>query len=430
MRERAPSTDVAEAKAFLHEGRFAEALASCRRALQRDPTDLDAEHVVARILIARGQVPFAVMALERLTTRRPDDAELHTSLGFALRLAGDAPRARSALHRAIEVDPAEVKAHVELAYVDLLDGDLDAAIARLECAVEGPTSSGDAYFALAGALVHAGRTADARTAFSRAIELDPKLADRHIQLVYWYRSLKDEANALAMLDEGVALQPEHPELVHLRDAAHGDSTGDRVADEYLVHYFDQFSDRFDDWLVNRLDYHVPEALTGLVQQRVGDRARDLDVLDAGCGTGLMGPMLRPIARRLVGVDISPGMLSRARDRGYDELVEQELLRYLDERKAKFDLIVAADVLIYFGDLAALLTGFKAALNPDGAVGFSVERADEDRVLRQSGRWAHSERFVREAAAAAGLDVTLEPATLRLEHNEPVAGYLVIGGHAP
>jgi predicted TPR repeat methyltransferase len=64
----------------------------------------------------------------------------------------------------------------------------------------------------------------------------------------------------------------------------------------------------------------------------------LDILDLGCGTGLVRSLLRPLARTLTGVDISSNMLKIARQRRvYDKLVCNELIAFLKMHAKTFDL---------------------------------------------------------------------------------------------
>jgi predicted TPR repeat methyltransferase len=151
------------------------------------------------------------------------------------------------------------------------------------------------------------------------------------------------------------------------------------------------------------------------------------VLDLGCGTGLSGLALRPFAARLEGLDLSPRMLEAARLRGvYDALHEADLLAFLPKRAGAFDLIAAADVLNYLGDLAPALAALRGALKPSGEALFSLEAGEAEVALGEGLRFRHSPAHVARLAAAAGFAVARqEAATLRREKGAEVAGALFL-----
>jgi predicted TPR repeat methyltransferase len=192
---------------------------------------------------------------------------------------------------------------------------------------------------------------------------------------------------------------------------------------YVRGLFDGYAARYDRSLMVDLAYAAPNLLRGIVGDRLDDRA-PVAVLDLGCGTGICGPLFRPLASRLVGVDLSPGMLARARERGvYDDLVEADLVDYVAACRDPVELCIAADVFVYLGDLAPALAAIAQALAEGGYLAFTVESAEaEDWVLRRSGRYAHGRGYVRRAALASGLEVeAVERATLRTENDKPVPG---------
>ncbi len=155
------------------------------------------------------------------------------------------------------------------------------------------------------------------------------------------------------------------------------------------------------------------------------------ILDAGCGTGLCGPLVRSLCRSLVGVDLSSKMLARAQSRGcYDELVAAELVAFMRSRAGAFDAIVCADTLVYFGPLEEPLSAAREALRGGGPLVFTVEALatgePADHKLELSGRYAHGERYLRRVLAGAGFVVgSLSHVTLREERSEGVVGYLVM-----
>jgi predicted TPR repeat methyltransferase len=151
-------------------------------------------------------------------------------------------------------------------------------------------------------------------------------------------------------------------------------------------------------------------------------------LDLGCGTGLVGLRLRPLARTLTGIDISPKMVEAARQRQiYDHLVCGELIEVLRAQAGTFDLAVAADVFVYVGDLTAVFQELRRVLRAEGIFAFSVEAsAEQDLVLRPTRRYAHSKNYLEKLARDHDFAVeAIEPQVIRQQNGVDVAGYLAL-----
>jgi predicted TPR repeat methyltransferase len=190
--------------------------------------------------------------------------------------------------------------------------------------------------------------------------------------------------------------------------------------------YDQHSDHYDSHMIGTLKYRIPQILFDELARHLPSQA--LDVLDLGCGTGLMGARLRPLARTLTGVDLSPKMLDIARRRQiYDNLACGELVEFLRTLDKKFDLVVAADVFVYFGDLSGVFREARAALRGGGLFGFSIEASEEHEfVLRSNLRFAHSRAHIRRLAQDHGFVLqAMEPSVLRQEGEHDAAGYLAV-----
>jgi len=155
----------------------------------------------------------------------------------------------------------------------------------------------------------------------------------------------------------------------------------------------------------------------------------LVVLDAGCGTGLAAPTLRPLAATLHGLDLSPAMVAKARQRRlYDALYEADLENYLNRHPESYDLIVAADVMVYLGDLSAPLAAARNALHDGGTLAFTLERTEESEsyMLGAKHRYAHSRKYVAQQAEHCGFKIELlEDAVTRKDGGEDVPGLLVV-----
>jgi predicted TPR repeat methyltransferase len=198
----------------------------------------------------------------------------------------------------------------------------------------------------------------------------------------------------------------------------------RAPDDYISVYFDKFADTFDNQLVEVLGYRGHEQLNALVARRHRTFNR---ILDLGCGTGLAGPLLKKPGTHLTGIDLSPGMLRKAEDRAvYDELIVAEAVDYLACQTHAFDLIFAADVLIYIGDLGPLLRNAAGVIAPGSLLAFSIETTSErPYAFLPSGRFAHHTLDLEDLARGAFKMIEMEATTIRLEANQPVAGAFLL-----
>jgi predicted TPR repeat methyltransferase len=153
------------------------------------------------------------------------------------------------------------------------------------------------------------------------------------------------------------------------------------------------------------------------------------MLDLGCGTGLAGAAFRGRVDRLTGIDLSAAKIDEARRKAlYDRLDTGELIEFLEAEaaaQARYDLVVAADVLVYMQDLAIAAVAVRRVLEPGGLFGFTIEtHAGDGVLLRESLRYAHGAAHVRAAMADAGLKLAhLAEVSTRTERGEPVAGLL-------
>lgn len=308
------------------------------------------------------------------------------------------------------------------AWIDEAIGDgLLEADANSESA---PVLSAEELSAIAVALRDDERVLAAFVCQAHAAELAPDDSQM------WYR-LGELAHIVGRRDDARAAYgryidscPDDAEIVHILKALRDETPPPRAPDAFITQLYGQFASFYDENMSGELEYQAPDAIGGLVERTFGGR-RNLDVIELGCGTGLCGVVLRPWARQLTGVDLSPAMLDRARARGlYDALQLAEITRYLAaESSGPVDLIVACDTLIYFGDLRQVVQPAVRRLAPGGVIAFTVEHgARYPFLLDDSGRFTHHPDHLVEVAGEAGLAVVdLQESTLRYEYGNPVRG---------
>jgi predicted TPR repeat methyltransferase len=218
-------------------------------------------------------------------------------------------------------------------------------------------------------------------------------------------------------------------------ACSGENIPLRASDSYVESTFDNFAESFDAKL-GKLAYRAPDLVADALASACPEPGGNLVALDAGCGTGLCGPLIAPYVSRLTGVDLSGGMLAKARGRNaYDELVKAELTAYLLAHLAAFDLVISADTLVYFGSLQEVLAAAHGALRSGGLLIFTVEAMPDEPCQKAAngegyrinphGRYSHGSGYLREALLSAGFAILgMEPAILRNEGGSPVTGFVV------
>lgn len=278
------------------------------------------------------------------------------------------------------------------------------------------------------ALLALGRPAEAAAKLREAATASPD-ADTLIALAEAEDAARDLPAAVAAAERALRLSPGDPTAQRLVDRLRGERApfASLASPDRARASLDQNGQRFDEDLA-KLGYHGPRLLYEAVRAAAPE-ATALDVLDLGCGAGLAGAAFRALARRLVGCDVASRMLAEARRRGvYDRLEEGDLLEALGRAPAAWDLILVADVMIYFGDLSDVFQRAARALKPRGLFAFTVERGPDDGwALTPRGRFQHGAGYLRAEAERAGLAVAhLAPAPeLRRERNAPVEGFAAV-----
>ncbi len=313
------------------------------------------------------------------------------ALGRALLAADENAEALEVLRETASLAPAVAEAALALGEALLACGHLPTAIAEFERALRLEPGLPGASFALGSTWLQAGEP-------KRAIEFLADLAHEPSPLA------REVAGKLAQAEAMLAAE--------------------RSPQGYVRHLFDQFSANYDERMLSDLRYRAHDILRQLSDLIMDTSRLDYTILDLGCGTGLAGEAFKDVASRLDGVDLSPRMIELARRRGiYDELIVGDLVSVLQTQTRGYDLILAADTLVYLGDLMPVLQTVERRLRPGGMFFFTLERkTGSGYELGPKRRYRHSEAYVREQAERSGFKVNgLMECVPRIEAGIPVDG---------
>jgi predicted TPR repeat methyltransferase len=400
-----------------------------RRILEVAPDHPDAVHYSGVLAHQEGRSEQAVTLIERSLELEPRRADWHSNLAIVLRDRLQLDEAIVACQHAIAIDPDHANAHNNLGVLLRAQGNLVEAEAAYRAAIRVSPEHSDAYTNLGILLNGQKRTHEAAQCFYKVITFRPKHPEARRLLALAHCALGEVDKAVGIFEEWLEEEPDHPIALHMMAACSGRDVPARASDAYVEKTFDTFAGSFDAKLAKLL-YRAPALVAAMLEDAGIEASKCLDVLDAGCGTGLCGPLIAPYARRLIGVDLSARMLDQARARNvYDELVQRELTAYLRDSHGAFDAIVSADTLVYFGSLQDVAMAAAAALRPGGRLIFTVEElieagADPGYSISPHGRYSHARQYLERVLTDAKLQPEIVPAELRLEAGDPVQGLVV------
>jgi predicted TPR repeat methyltransferase len=334
-------------------------------------------------------------AIDAAVARDPNNAARWNSRGSLLAGMGRPEEALSSFDRALSIQPHFAEALCNRATLLLETHKLDAALGG----------------------------------FDAVLAIEPSLAIGWNNRGNTLSKMQRFEDAIVSYERALAIRPEFPEARENRDfALFALGRNTRSPSKYMRGLFDEFSSHYDNTMLEKLHYRAHLHVRAMAA-RVLPHSAPWRILDLGCGTGLLGTVFQDLAPggRLDGIDISPRMMDGARARGlFGELILGDLETVLAEPGPSYDLIISADTMTYFGDLAPAFAGVVKRLEPGGFCLFASEaKTGEAWEQTKVHRFRHSEAYLRAEASRAGLEfVDIVECTLRHEENEPVCGFAV------
>jgi predicted TPR repeat methyltransferase len=406
--------------------------------LEASPGQPDALHFLGLLHFQKGDADKAESLIRQAIEIRPDYADAHINLGNILKGQGWLSKAAASFRKAAELRPEDHNAHNNLCVVLKALGQHEDAVASGREAVALSPQLSYVWLNLGSALIKAGEEKQAMDAFAEAIRIEPEL-DGALDKYSYLRELLEQRGDIsaAPVEEQISVyekmlkeDPGHPIARHMLVALKNESAPERAADDYVVTLFDEMAEVYDYHLA-ALACQVPQLVQARLESLYPDPQGNLAVLDAGCGTGLLGEYLRGLSATLTGVDLSPQMIRKSAETGkYHHLYEAELTEFLGNVRSEYDLVVCADTLCYFGRLDEILAAIRGSLKPGGRLAFTTELSPDDEagdgfILHGHGRYSHRKSYISELLGSLGMeDIRMESRELRRERGEGVSGCVV------
>jgi predicted TPR repeat methyltransferase len=400
-----------------------------RKLLELDPENPNILHFFGLLRHQRGYSEEGVEWIKKALKWVPDYVDAENNLGNIYQQTGHPELAEQSYRRVLDIAPKFVVAYGNLGVALNELGRHHEAIVYLLKGIDFQPDDAYLYQNLGNVYRNLKNYREAVGMYNKSLELKPFDADAYRRLSRTFYIMGEIENCIDVLKQWLDYDPKNAMALHMYAAYANTNAPSRASDAYVRETFDSFAASFDG-VLKRLDYQAPFLVQKALQAVTPD-INSWQLLDIGCGTGLCGALVRPMVKRLVGVDLSSKMLERARAREvYDELIEAELTAFCLQEKSVYHAITCVDTFCYFGDLTGAMQAALCALRPKGWFIFTLEKQEESDLpegfhLNLHGRYSHTEAYLRNVLINAGFSIhSIETAVLRKERHDQVAGLVV------
>ena len=375
------------------QGKLREAIEAYNKALAIKPDYADAYNNMGNALQEQGALKEAIEAYYNALAIKPDYADAYNNIGLALRGQGNLEEAMEAYSKALNLRPDYADASYNMGITLQEQGKRYEAIEAYDKALAVKPDHANAFLNMGISLKELGKLEEAIEAFNKTLAIRPDYADAYLNIGI---TLKEQGNleeAIEAYNKALAIKPDYADAKHMRASLTGETTNSAPR-EYVENLFDGYASKFDQSLVEELEYDIPKILTNLTAKMHGTGSWG-SVLDLGCGTGLTGVEIEAFCSNLEGIDLSNKMLEKAKTRNvYDKLTHIDIVDYLSIAELNFDYFISTDVFVYIGNLSEVFRLIKSRNKKPGKLVFSTEHTENDGFhLERSGRYSHSKSYI-------------------------------------
>ncbi|MBS0290384.1 MAG: tetratricopeptide repeat protein [Proteobacteria bacterium] len=383
-------------------GRYEQAAGYFEKSIRIDPHAIDTHYNLANCYIQLDRLLDAVPHYEEVLKIRSDHLGALHNLGITLCALKRFEQAAPLLTQVVQKEPDNINA---LFHLGVINSSLAKAQEAINC-------------------------------YEQVLRLNPQHAHSHHNLATIYLHQQQKDKALIHYQKALALEPSNKTAEHMIAALNNKTQAQGAPTEYIRALFDQYAYSYDNQVKTQLQYKVPQLLREAISPFVQNTS-PLKMLDLGCGTGLCSPWFADITSKMIGVDISPNMIAVAHNLGaYHKLYTIDIFSFLESCKEEFNLIVAADVFVYFGELEQVFQQSYRILSSGGLFCFSIENLTFEEIqsdknhalfqLRSTGRYAHHPDYIHQLCRSIGFKINVEKKqTLRLQEEASIFGNLYV-----
>ena len=377
----------------------------------------------------KGELRKALLIYEKLHENIQPSPLLFYNIGLAQQELGDYEKAISYYNQAAQLSPHDVDILYNLALCYQKNKNRKMALILYQKAHDCSPDDVDILYNLGCCHQQDHDEDSAMTTYESLMQIDTNHQSTLNNLAYLYQKNGRDNEAVSLYKRLLKLQPNHEGALHMLASLTG-STATSTPKQYIKDVFNHYSSHYESSLVDELGYDVPDKLRKLYDSHFQENRPPVKAIDLGCGTGLSGLSFHDICDNLTGIDLSENMVEEAEKKQiYDQLVIKDILGFLKKKNNCYDLIIAADVLTYMGDLSDI---FKLAYTSgsDGCVFcFSTEKTNTKGFrLGKTGRFQHSINYLHLTAQQTGWQTLLQVETdLRMEKGVWIPGNLTFLG---
>ncbi|OGI09975.1 MAG: hypothetical protein A2Y40_02095 [Candidatus Margulisbacteria bacterium GWF2_35_9] len=353
----------------------------------------------------------------------PKQSDVIHLLGLIEKQSGNMPRAIQLINDAIKINPRNPVYFYNLGNTYKENNDKQQAIDAYKKVIELEPKYFEAYSNMGLIFQNMGDLDNAVNHYLKALEINPNAIKvlNNLGCVYIKQCRYEEAKA--KIEKLLELDPRDDSAKHMFAALNGD-TPQKATAKYVADLFDEYASYFEKDLLNKLEYKTPALIREYLPKN-----KKYKIMDLGCGTGLVGETLADITGIIDGIDLSPKMIEEAKKKKiYNKLWVGDIVEILNDSKNNYNLIIAADVFVYIGNLKHMFRVVHEKLDKDGLFVFSIENliSSNKYELRLSGRYAHSIDYIQSLATDFGFDIENQNLVdLRKEKNKKIEGVLFV-----